>query len=411
MRNLDNSTKTYIIKAFLGAISLSLFIYLDFLGFENRAINTFFGLIGLYVALIVDKKGLFWYGFFVGLLWFWWISISFIYYELQYLIPFIVLFFAVLYGVLFFVTSYLDKFNLRFVGIFLLSFFEPMGFNWFKPEIVFVSSYLNANKITLFVVLAFFASFIYIKNHKINPKFLLVFLIPFLLLADVKKSEVTLPNIKIKLVTMDTPQDLKWHREYQSTLIGQNLREIETAINEGYEAVVLPEATFALALNVKEPLMDRLKELSYKIDIVTGGIYFDGTHHNNSTYFFSKGEVQIANKMVLVPFGEATPLPKFMVDWINDTFYGGAEDFVPAEQPTDFEIKGVKFRNAICYEATSKEIYEDNPKYVIATSNNAWFLPSIEPNLQKLLMKYYAKKHHTVIYSVANGSPSLVIKP
>lgn len=409
MRNLDNSTKSYIIKAFLGAVSLSLFIYLDFFGFENRVINTFFALLGLYSTLILDKKGLFWYGFFIGLLWFWWISISFIYYELQYLIPFIVLFFAVLYGVLFFVTSYLDRFNLRFVGIFLLSFFEPLGFNWFKPEIVFVTSYLTADKLTLFIVLAFFATFIYVKNHKINPKLLLIFLIPLLFVIDIKKTEVTLPDIKIKLVTMDTPQDLKWHREYQSTLISQNLREIETAINEGYEVVVLPEATFALALNTKEPLMDRLKELSYQIDIVTGGIYFDGTHHNNSTYFFSKGEFQIANKMVLVPFGEATPLPKFMVDWINDTFYGGAEDFVPAEQPTDFEIKGLKFRNAICYEATSKEIYEGTPKYVIATSNNAWFLPSIEPNLQKLLMKYYAKKHGTIIYSVANGSKSDII--
>jgi len=113
--------------------------------------------------------------------------------------------------------------------------------------------------------------------------------------------------------------------------------------------------------------------------------------------------------MILVPFGEYVPLPKFILGWVNETFFDGASDFVTASKPTDFVINSITFRNAICYEATSKEIYEDNPRYIIATSNNGWFYPSIEPTLQKLLMRYYATKSHSVIYHSANQGGSGII--
>ena len=73
-------------------------------------------------------------------------------------------------------------------------------------------------------------------------------------------------------------------------------------------------------------------------------------------------------------------------------------------------IKGTKFRNAICWEATCPEIYEGDVNYVIAISNNAWFAPSIEPTLQKLLIRYYAQKNSVTIYHATNGSESCVIK-
>ena len=106
--------------------------------------------------------------------------------------------------------------------------------------------------------------------------------------------------------------------------------------------------------------------------------------------------------MVLVPFGEYVPLPDFLKKWVNKTFFDGSADFVTATKPTDFVIKGISFRNAVCYEATCDEIYEGDPAYMIAISNNGWFYPSIEPTLQKLLMKFYAKKHNTIIYHSAN---------
>jgi len=63
----------------------------------------------------------------------------------------------------------------------------------------------------------------------------------------------------------------------------------------------------------------------------------------------------------------------------------------------------VKFRNAICYEATTNKIFNNlDTKYMIAISNNAWFSPSIQPTLQKLLFKYYENKYNVKIFSVTN---------
>jgi apolipoprotein N-acyltransferase len=407
---LGNFSKTNIIKGFIGSFFFSLFIYIDFFGLENKALFSITALIAIYLFLSLDKKSIFWYGFFVGVLWFWWISISFIYYELVYLIPFIVLFFGIAYGVFFYILTLFDKWNLRFLAIFAFSFFEPFGFNWFKMELLFVNSYFYADKITLLLVLVIFALILYFQS-RLKPVYLILFLIPLVFVLDFTKPTSVLPEINMYLPQMDIPQDLKWSREYKETLILKNLEIIHEAIEQKAELVVLPEAVFAFALNLDKELMGILKRLSLDIDIVTGGMYYDGQNFNNSTYFFSQENVQIANKVVLVPFGEAIPLPKFFVDLINNIFFNGAPDFVPAKNPTDFVIQGVKFRNAICYEATKDEIYEDNPPFVIAISNNAWFTPSTQPTMQKLLMKYYAKKHNSVIYSVANGSQSLIITP
>jgi apolipoprotein N-acyltransferase len=118
----------------------------------------------------------------------------------------------------------------------------------------------------------------------------------------------------------------------------------------------------------------------------------------------------MVNKVVLVPFGEKIPLPKIFTDLINKYFFNGASDYSEGENPTTYTIKNVKFRNAICYEATSDEIYKDiDTNYVIAISNNGWFTPSIEPTLQKLLLQYYAKKYNLVIYHVTNRSQNGII--
>ncbi|WP_321779026.1 nitrilase-related carbon-nitrogen hydrolase [Sulfurimonas sp.] len=162
-------------------------------------------------------------------------------------------------------------------------------------------------------------------------------------------------------------------------------KEIQTAINEGYEVIVFPESVFPLYMNKNPKLINQLLILSKDISIVAGALYKENSKSYNVTYLFENEKYSMAKKLVLVPFGEYIPLPKFAKKIINDTFFSGASDFVRATSPTDFKIKGVKFRNAICYEATCQEIYEGEVDFVIATSNNAWFSPSIEPTLQNFL--------------------------
>jgi len=223
-------------------------------------------------------------------------------------------------------------------------------------------------------------------------------------------SPSSLPKQKIFLSSPKTPQELKWQDSYRGESIDNNFKIIKKAIKGGYDIVVLSESAFALFLNTESYLMQELKNLSQKITIVTGGLYFDGKDSYNSTYYFQKGEVMIANKVVLVPFGEEIPLPKFISRYINKIIYDGADDYIAAKRPVDVKIADESFRNAICYEATRDELYLNNPKYMIAISNNAWFTPSIEPTLQHLLLRYFSRIHHTTIFHSANMAKTAVIR-
>jgi apolipoprotein N-acyltransferase len=142
---------------------------------------------------------------------------------------------------------------------------------------------------------------------------------------------------------------------------------------------------------------------------VTGTLYSQGGLHYNVSYLFQNGQITVAKKTILVPFGEYIPLPHFLRNWVNREIFGGGSDFVTAEKATDFTIKGVTFRNAICYEASREELYTPDVRYMIAMSNNGWFTPSIEPTLQKLLIRFYARKNHTIVFHAANSGGTGIV--
>jgi len=307
----------------------------------------------------------------VGILWFYWVGNSFVYYGLEYLKYPIIILFGFSYGILFLLSSMINYFLVRLVLFFSLTFIHPFGFNWFKPELILLNTYLN----------------------------------PF----EIKQNK---PKLKIYMPQFNIKQNEKWKEENKENIIAKNLKEIDYAIQNNYDLVVFPETSFPLVIDYYPRLLEILLEKSHDIDIVIGALSLNKENqYLNSTIHFSKAQYKIANKVVLVPFGEATPLPKFLVDFINDTFFNGASDYQSVSEPTSFDIKGIKFRNAICYEATSDEVYKNlDTNYILASSNNAWFTPSIEPTLQKLLLQYYAYKYNLYIIHSVNGSQNTIIK-
>jgi apolipoprotein N-acyltransferase len=208
-------------------------------------------------------------------------------------------------------------------------------------------------------------------------------------------------------------QNQKWIESNLPVIIENNFILIDRAIKNKKDLIILPETTFPIVLNKADFIMSNLEKKSMHIDIIVGALYLEDNQYFNATFYFSKGKLNIAKKLVLVPFGEEIPLPKVLVNFINDTFYNGAQDYKRAKEPTNFNIKNNIFRNAICYEATHEEIYQNlnGANYIIATSNNAWFTPSIEPTLQKLLLKYYSKKYGVTIFHAINGSENYIIRP
>ena len=398
---------SFIINIFHGfviALLFSAFIYFEHFGLTPISLNTLLALISLYALLIVSPRTILAAGFFIGLLWFYWIGYSFEYYHVGWMTPIITILFALIYMLFFGLLALTKLIWLRAIFLFILSFYEPFDWNWMQIELIFIDTIFGVEKWQFALILA---ALTLLAMQKSRLRYLAV--IPLLLAVQFNTPEKELPPLFIKLVTTEIPQAEKWEINTRSQTVNANFLAIEEAIKEGYELVVLPESIFPLFLNHHPLIEGELRALSYKIAIVTGAIYEENGQNYNVGYFFQNGNMQIAKKMVLVPFGEYIPLPSFMKSWVNETFFDGASDYVNAMQPSDFNISGTLFRNAVCYEATCEELYEGDPKYMIAMSNNAWFYPSIEPTLQRLLMRYYAKKHGTIIFHSANLGGSGVV--
>ncbi|HHS93241.1 MAG TPA: apolipoprotein N-acyltransferase [Campylobacterales bacterium] len=415
----EYSTINNITTGFFIAVLSSLFLYLDWFGFVNYFINTLFGLLSLYLLLKSDKRVWFWFGVFVSAFWFWWVSISFKNYGFAWAIPIGILLTSIIYGLLFTLLAslaeYLSKkvflkheklFHLIFKAIILLSLssIHPLGFDWYKPELIFTNSYLGIEKWQFAIVLM--AILLSLYTQRIYLLLLVIFAYPY----GTHFEETPPVDQSIKVTNFNITVHDKWDPNLQQSHINEVFHKIDEAIAEKRSLIILPESIFALFLNRQPRLMDGLQTRSHQISIVLGSLYMDKETPRNSTYIFTNGSYSIANKVVLVPFGEANPLPAFLGDLMNEIFFDGAPDYFAASKPTDYRIGQKSYRNAICYEACSEELYEGEPETMIVISNNGWVVPSIEPTLQKILLQYYSKKYGTTIYHAINMSPSYIIQ-
>ncbi|MDR1007290.1 MAG: apolipoprotein N-acyltransferase [Campylobacteraceae bacterium] len=409
-KNLSRYFITFIIiKAFVTALALSSFIYLAYFDITNYFLHSIVVCAGLWLLFKSNRAGYFFTGFFVGILWFYWISLSFRYYgDLAWLIPIIIIGIGVIYGLLFLIPSLLtNSAYIHAIALVLLSQIAPFGFNWFSFELML---YYTPFGLTSLHAMFLIASILLVQNRRKGYKFLA--LVCFIAAFDFSNKELPqLPNFDIEIVQTHISQDEKWQTETIISNVQENFKIIERAIEHQKRLIILPETAFALYLNKNEAVMDRLLEYSQDIAIITGALTYEDEKYYNSAYFFDKGIMQRADKIVLVPFAEQIPLPDFISNYINELFFGGASDFSQAKSPTDFIVNGVKIRSAVCFEGSRKEIYEGNPQFLSVVSNNAWFLPSIQPTMQNLMLSLYAAKNNTIIFHSVNGNGSKTIFP
>ncbi|MDD2357456.1 MAG: apolipoprotein N-acyltransferase [Thiovulaceae bacterium] len=392
--------------AVITAVFFSAFIYFAHFNITCKLCDSLFALAAFASLLYAPKRVVFLSGFFIGLFWFYWIGYSFKYYGMSPSVePFIAFGFGLVYTLFFGTLAITNKVYLRAFILFGLSYVAPFGFNWMKIELLFINSYFGTTKLDLALILVALT-----LPAFLHGKFKYLPLLIVSLALSLSHPILTPPPLKIDLIATHLGQAEKWDPNNLQYVVNLNLSYIDDAITQGYDAVVLPESAFPMFLNESPMLLEYLSEKSKQIPIITGALINEDGKHYNVTYHFENGKYTIAKKIVLVPFGEYVPLPKFMQKWVSDTFFGGASDFSIASSPTDFIIKGVKFRNAICFEATTDELYQNAPHYMIATSNNGWFLPSIEPTLQNLLLKYYSQKYGTLIFHAANRAGTGIVQ-
>ncbi len=413
----EHFTTLQLTRGFFVALLASLFLYLAWLGWSHPLPNTIFAILALYLLLQGDRKVWLVSGFFISIFWFWWMIMSFRLYGFPWAIPIGIFLTAVVYAMLFWTAALLCETiekhfhisSLWFKALFLLtvSVIHPFGFDWFKPELMFTESYLGIQKWHFALIL--FAIVITIKTEKLRYLLLILFTYqPTNGSIDLHSKPDSIANIEI--VTTYIPISEKWNPKMLPKQVDLVMQKIDDAIGHQKELIIFPESVLPIFLNGEQNLLSSLRDKSYDITIVLGALKWDEGVPRNSTYIFKAGELKIADKVVLVPFGESNPLPEWLGNWVNQIFYDGAVDYQASATISNYSVDDILYRNAICYEACSEKLYIDKPKHMIVLSNNGWFTPSIEPTQQRLLLQYYSRKYGTMIYHSINMSPSYVIQ-
>jgi apolipoprotein N-acyltransferase len=398
-----------ITKGLLISFLLSAFIYFEYFNISYRFLNTIFALLGLYLLLNDLKHSVwFWSGFFIAIFWFWWITLSFRIYGIAWAIPFGMIGIGLIEGFIFLIGNKLAHLAERYFQIptlFLLALFllginyiSPFGFDWLKFQILFLHSYLGVAFWQFGIIIFALTLAIYKRN--------LLFLT--LVIFAYTPHQNNMPSLPQDIAMIGTNINIKekWDEAHQGEIVEDIINEIDNAIIEDKKIIIFPESTIARFINTEPKILELLTSRSHYITIVIGALYWDGETPRNSTYLFKSDNIEVMHKVVLVPFGEYNPLPDFIGRWINKIIYNNGIDYKPVNTISDYKIDGINYRNAICFEVTSPKMYVNNPKYMIAISNNGWFTPSIEPTLQRLLVEYYSLLYGTTIYHVINSSSS-----
>lgn len=382
------------------------------------------------IFLFLPKKYRFYFGFFLGAFGFYWIALSFRFENLSSIIPLGVLGIALIYGILFYFLMYFNNVLFRILTCFSLFIIAPLTFNWLN--VAYFSAYSVFSTHSLFVVL--------ISLILLRTRFYFLSFVMLLFSFDYNfKSEDSKLNAQI--VQTNYPQLMRFDSNFRDQIVNDNFNAIESAINNGYDMVILPESSFAFSLNKNEKIFQKLLLLSQKIIIVTGALRIQDSVQNtqdsiesnfisldnltdksyknnnflnpvtkevgyyNSTYIFAFNNALVADKIELVPFGETAPFEGIL------KAFGVKSGFNRGEKILTFEYKGLKFAIANCYEGSMSLPYKSGAKYILMGSNNAWFAPSTQHFMQKMIIKYYARYYDAFVYHATNFSPKYIISP
>lgn len=405
---VDNDTSHFstrlLISAFTTALLLSAWIYLAWGGIRSIWIEGVLAVVGLWLWLGLGGRGGLVAGFFVGVFWFWWVSLSFRYFGITWAMPFGIVGIGLIYGVIFWAIGRLKlPFKALAIGLGVGAIW-PFGFNWLQPELL-IDGMTTLHFLLMLTLLT-------IGRYFVNNRSVMItsFLAALACAWWPTSTSSPLAPFPIQTIQTNWDQEILWSPEYQEKIAAASLASIEKAAASGARVVVLPESAFPFFLESSPERIALLQAQSKQIAIIAGSIRHEHNAIYNTAYLFDKGVMRRMDKVIPVPFGEATPLPSFLTDWLNHLIFNGAQDYAKADHPSDFTIDGVTFRSAICFEATRPELYEAAPAFMIAISNNGWFTPSPEAVIQERLLRYFARTHKITIYHATNQSPAGIIR-
>ncbi|MES2214474.1 MAG: apolipoprotein N-acyltransferase [Pseudomonadota bacterium] len=224
-------------------------------------------------------------------------------------------------------------------------------------------------------------------------------------------------NTTIRIVQPSISQEGKWSLE----IFWKNLSDhVELSrINTGFnpDIILWPEAAVTAPYHtpsIQVMLKDSI--ILPKTVLITGGITDNGKPGQDYELYsglyalnYQGASLFEYHKSHLVPFGEYMPLKSFLP--IKKLTHG-LIDYVPGVGAQVFDLRGLRIRPLVCYEAIfPSEVRGVNYDVLFNITNDAWYGNSSGPYQHLQISRMRAVENGTPLVRAANNGISAIIDP
>ncbi len=229
-----------------------------------------------------------------------------------------------------------------------------------------------------------------------------------------KKEEGTL---RAAIIQGNIRQDVKWDEAFKArTIRTYYLKTLEGA--RSADLIVWPETAMPFIFEDEIYANRYIKDLP---GILQGNLLFGtvsrdraGKHHNSAYVIDKRSEtVGIYSKVHLVPFGEYTPLARYLPFLEKLTAAGG--DFSPGEGHRPLNTQAGKIGALICYEGIfpyiTNETVRNGAQVLVNITNDAWYERTSAPFQHFAFYVFRAIETDRFLLRCANTGISAIIDP
>ncbi len=235
----------------------------------------------------------------------------------------------------------------------------------------------------------------------------------------------TAPTHRIAVIQGNIDQLVKWDPEFQVSTVETYTRLSLSARQGGPDLIVWPETATPFYFGHDAPLSEMLSEM-VRGAIRETGIHFlfgspsftvreEGMNYHNSAFLMDREAVKIGtyHKAHLVPFGEYTPLKKWLPFIGKIVEHVG--DFTPGEPGGVIQWGADKLGVQICYETVFPELsrasVRNGAQVLITLTNDAWYGDSSAPHQLFSMAVFRAVENRRALVRAANTGISGFIDP
>jgi apolipoprotein N-acyltransferase len=224
---------------------------------------------------------------------------------------------------------------------------------------------------------------------------------------------------RLSLIQPNISGAVKWDDAFAESTM--RLLGKMTADSEGPDMVVWPETAVPFHLKHSPRSLDDVITLAEDLDVRLLLGFPDYEERDGGYRFFNSAllvtptgrRLAEYRKIHLVPFGEMIPFEE-RFEFLRRINLGEG-DFSPGEEYTVFELDGLKFAVAICFESIYPDLVRGFVKrgagFIVNITNDEWFGPSLGPYQHAQMAVMRAVEFRVGLARCANTGISMFVDP